>query len=369
MLLRAGAIPAAELRSRGDVASKPVASKARSVRTRNIVVIGGSAGAVRPVSTLLKELVHDFQASIFIALHLSPSSAEWLSGHFSRHSGRRVISPSDEQPIEAAAVYIAPPDRHLLIKEGKVLTSRGPRENHWRPAIDVLFRSAAVAHGSRVIAVLMSGELDDGTAGLQAIKACGGVTIVQHPDDALRQTMVRTALANVEVDYTAYLNEMPQLLSRLTREPVAIAVPAPDRLRREALMAEVPQEAPRLLEEYGSPSTLSCPECSGPLRRGGEDGAQFRCLIGHAFHLESLTDGTELEIERTLWAAIRLFEQRANIARMTEEAERAQGRERRAQLSQERAQEAQQHAQRLRELQEHRRTTLESNEALQADES
>jgi two-component system, chemotaxis family, protein-glutamate methylesterase/glutaminase len=321
-----------------------------SVTNRDIVVIGGSAGAVRPLGELLAALPPDFPAAISVVLHLSPLTGEWLSGHLQKFTPLPVHSPGTSLEIKPGRVLVARPDHHLILQRERAIVSRGPRENMWRPAIDVLFRSAAVAHDSKVIGVLMSGELDDGTAGLQAIKACGGVVVVQDPQDAANFAMPATALTNVAIDHTVSLRDLPSLLSRLVEEDASPRPVVPEQMKREALMALAPQESVALMQEHGAPSPLSCPDCGGPLWSVGEDNARYRCLIGHAFHLNSLVQGADEAIERTLWAAIRLFEQRVNLSRMLGEQERRQGRAARAGIYEGRAQEAHEHAQRLRDL-------------------
>lgn len=326
---------------------------------RNVIVIGGSAGAVGIVTNILRELPGDLRASVFVALHVATTCGDWLPSLFARTSKLPVESPTQERPIEAGRVYVARPDHHLIVKEGRVLANRGPRENLWRPAIDVLFRSAAVAYGNRVIGVLTSGELDDGTAGLQAIKCCGGATVVQSPEDAMHPAMLLTALANAEIDHCAPLQEIPALLVRLAREPADPPAAIPDQLRKEARMVEAPDEAASLMMERGEPDALSCPECSGPLWRTGVDRIQFRCVVGHAFHLDTLADGDDDELDRTLWAAIRMFEQRVNISRMLAEQERTRGREKRVQLYDVRAAESRRYARILRELHQERHLVLD----------
>lgn len=326
------------------------------VTNRNIVVIGGSAGATESVIALLTSLPAGLPATLFIALHLSPGSEEWLSARFRRVTGLPIESPEDEQLIDDGHVYVGRPDHHLIVKEGKVIASRGPRENLWRPAIDVLFRTAAVAYGPRVIGVLLSGELDDGTAGLQAIKTCGGIAVVQDPDDTPHPAMPQTALSNLDVDHRVRLAQMPALLARLVAAAPGPPVAIPEALRKEALMADESADTAALHDRQKPPTDLSCPECSGPLWRVGPE--RFRCLVGHAYHLDSLMHGANQEIDRTLWAAIRLFEQRANISHMLGERERTQGREGRAQLQDERAKDSRDHAQKLRELHAQRHTAM-----------
>ncbi len=262
----------------------------------------------------------------------------------------KIESPTVAQPISRGHVYLARPDHHLLVKQDRVLSTRGPRENLWRPAIDVLFRTAAVAHGTRVIGLLMSGELDDGTAGLQAIKQCGGLAIVQDPGDAEHPEMPNVALTNVAIDHRASLQELPNLLRRLISQEAPASEEIPDELRKEALLAEAPENSSEISESFGPPSALSCPECGGPLWTHGPNGTRMRCLVGHSFQLPSLLQGVDTSIDQAIWAAIRMFEQRVNITRMMAQRERASGREKRAELFDSRANESQAHAQRLREL-------------------
>jgi two-component system, chemotaxis family, protein-glutamate methylesterase/glutaminase len=295
------------------------------VANRDIVVIGGSAGAIDSIASVLAALGPDpLPVATFVVLHLAPTSAEWLSAQFARRTGLNVVSPLDEQPLERGCVYLARPDHHLVVKEGRIVSSRGPHENLWRPAIDVLFRTAAVTYGSRVVGVLMSGELDDGTAGLQAIKDCGGCTVVQDPTEAKFPTMLRAALTNARVDHCVCLHELPALLRRLVSEPAPPQIPIPESLRHKAQLAEAPANS------------------------------------------EALSDGTEAGIERTLWAAIRLFEQRGNVAHMMAEQERAAGRARRAELYDLQADESRRHVQVLRELQAARRYELDEGSRARA---
>ena len=330
---------------------------------RSIVVLGGSAGSVQALIPLVQQLPADLSASLFVTVHLSPISREWLSGQLRRVTRLNVESPTAESSIHPCTVYVARPDQHLIVKHGRVMVSRGPRENMWRPAIDVLFRTAAVAYGNSVIAVLMSGELDDGTAGLQAVKECGGVAIVQDPGDSPHSAMARSALTNVEVDYSVPLDGLAPLITRLLAEPAGAAVPIPEDLRRYALMAEPLQGTASL--HRASPSQLSCPECGGPLWQHGADRMQFRCLVGHGFHIDALDRGSDDELDRTLWAAIRLFEQRVHLSRMMSEEERVRGRTRNALLHEARADEAERHARTLRELHSQRRLMLEGRLVLE----
>ncbi len=183
----------------------------------DIVVIGGSAGGVEALKRICEGLPPDFPAAIFVVVHISPTSRSVLPDLLSRAGRLPARHPIDEEVISRGTIYVAPPDMHMLLRPGHVTLRQGPRENRTRPAIDSLFRSAAVAYRSRVIGVVLSGLLDDGSAGLIAIKACGGLCVVQDPDDAIWPEMPRNALAHDNVDHCVPAAELPDLLCRLAR--------------------------------------------------------------------------------------------------------------------------------------------------------
>src|SRR5688500_9485005 len=186
---------------------------------RDIIVIGTSAGGLEALRRLTADLPSDLPASIFVVQHCSPGPSR-LAKILSRSGPLRTISPVNHEAIQSGLIYVAPPDRHMLIQDGHVCTSQGPKENRSRPAIDVLFRSAARSYGARVIGVVLSGNLDDGTAGLMAITSAGGLAIVQDPDDALYAGMPSSALRHVQPDHVAPLAEIPWILVRRIEEQV-----------------------------------------------------------------------------------------------------------------------------------------------------
>lgn len=314
---------------------------------RNIVVIGGSAGAVSGVTRLLGQLPAHLPASVCITVHLEASREEWLRSWLQKFSQLPVVCPVADEPLSEGKIYVARPDHHLILHPAVVRVSRGPRENLWRPAVDVLFRTAAVAYGTRVIAVLLSGELDDGTAGLKAIKTCGGVAIVQDPEDTPFNGMPSNAVANVEVDYCVPVPQIAPLLVQLAGQDAPPPLAIPQELREEASIAD------EGFSRIGAPedaTPLSCPECGGPLWINKNDPDEFRCLVGHLFRMDSLAEGLDRNLERALWAAIRMLEQRSHIAFTMLSRERGMDREQRARHYRSRAQETHSHAQRLREL-------------------
>ena len=187
---------------------------------RHIIVVGTSAGGLEALDQLVGQLPADLRASIFIVQHMAAhNSGEPLLRRLSRHKAFQPKLAEDGERFQPGRIYIAPPDNHLLVKNGKVLVTKGARENRHRPGIDPLFRSAAVAYGARVIGVVLTGMLDDGTAGLMAIKRCGGVTVVQDPRDAAYAGMPVNALNNVDVDFCVSVAEMGRLLTTLVSQP------------------------------------------------------------------------------------------------------------------------------------------------------
>jgi two-component system chemotaxis response regulator CheB len=221
----------------------------------------------------------------------------------------------DGEPIEPGRIVVAPPDHHLMVHDGKLLLTRGPKEHHARPAIDPLFRSAALAHGAGVISVLLSGGLDDGVVGLQVIKQCGGIVVVQDPADAEEPSMPSQALARVDVDHCLPLDEIPALLRRLVGEEVpTTATP----VRPEVAMQEnqISQEPTThnvdRLRKIGAPSTFVCPDCSGALWEiRDSQPPRYRCHTGHAYSLLSLQAELAKRTEEALWSAIRALQEQA----------------------------------------------------------
>jgi two-component system chemotaxis response regulator CheB len=279
--------------------------------------VGASAGGVEALSRLVGRLPEDLPASVFVVLHLPANGVSLLPQILTRAGPLPAEHPRDGEPIRHGQVYVAPPDHHLLVERNRVRVVRGPRENGCRPAVDPLFRSAALAYGPQVVGVVLSGTLDDGTAGLLAVKRCGGVTIVQQPADALYAGMPQSALAQVVVDYCLPIAEIPDVLVRQARERVedrAIAGAADD------LQVEVAAAAldPGVLESEtrpGVPSVFTCPECRGNLWEMEEgELIRFRCRVGHAYSGESLLVDQAGALEAALWAALRALEEKAALA-------------------------------------------------------
>lgn len=218
----------------------------------------------------------------------------------------------DGEEIQPGRIYVARPDHHLLLEAGRVRVTRGPKENRFRPAVDPLFRSAALAYGPRVVGVVLSGGLDDGTAGLWAIKTRGGVAVVQDPDEARARSMPESAMRQSRVDHCVRLIEIAPILARLAIEPAADAkrFPMPEELEVETRIAMQDNALKAGLRELGEPSMFACPECHGVLLRmkvGG--GLRFRCHTGHAYTADALLAELTESVEDALWNAIRSVEE------------------------------------------------------------
>ncbi len=282
----------------------------------DIIVVGASAGGVEALAELVRGLPADLPAAVFVVLHIPAYGASVLPGILSRRGRLPAAHPADGDPIRHGRIYVAPPDHHLRGERGRVRRGRGPHENGHRPAVDTLFRSAARAYGPRVVGVVLTGTLDDGTAGLQMIKRRGGLAVAQDPEDALFASMPRCAIENVSVDVVAPLAEIGPTLVRLARQPAPEEreTPMPQDLKTLTGVAEFDMgavEAPR----EGKPSSYACPDCHGVLWEVQEDDLlRFRCRVGHAFSPESLLASQSDALEDALWTALRALEESAALA-------------------------------------------------------
>ena len=284
---------------------------------RDIIAIGASNGGIEALKELASALPREFPASVFVVQHLGAGSPGLLGQILARETPLPTFAPKDGASIEPGRIYVAPPDRHMLLERGRVRIVRGPKENRHRPAIDPLFRSAAWAYGPRVIGVVLTGELDDGTAGLWAIKTCGGVSVVQDPDDAIAQSMPRNALAYNDVDHCVALSELGALLTRLVAEelPVGEAPGVPDAVKTEVEFAAMNGRMEDM-GKLGAVSSFTCPTCRGALWELTSEGLlHYRCHTGHAFAPESLVAEQSVAVENALYSALRVVEEKSAVLR------------------------------------------------------
>jgi len=286
------------------------------MRVNQIVVIGTSAGGVEALRTIVASLPADFAAPVCVAMHMSPQSPGILSDLLDRVGPLPSTNARSGERLCPGRIYVAPPDFHMVVEPGAIRLTKGPKENRFRPAIDPLFRSAAQVYGPGAVGVLLTGNLDDGTAGLWAIKHLGGIAVVQDPEDAMFPDMPRSAIDHVEVDYVAALKDIGPLLGTLVAKPIeerAVKVverPVPEYLEIEMKIAREENALDAGIERVGPPSPFACPECHGVLLELKEGNrTRFRCHTGHAYSISSLLSASSEAIEDALWNAIRALEE------------------------------------------------------------
>lgn len=296
-----------------------------SVSPFYIIVIGASLGGMEALKKLFAQLPSNLNAALLVVWHVPPESPNLLPNILQRVTSLKVVSARDKEVIQPGHAYIARPDYHLVIEsqetesarpELMMCSTRGPKENRFRPSIDVLFRSAAVAGGCRVIGVVLTGLLDDGAAGLYAVKESGGQAVVQDPMEAACPNMPINAMRAVEVDACVGIDEMSQVLLQLTSQPVEKERGMEDRLESKGWKTEVYIALEKSgLEsgvlELGVPSRYTCPECHGILVQIEEGHSiRFRCHTGHAFSLESLLVDITKSTEEMLGNSLRAIQEK-----------------------------------------------------------
>jgi two-component system, chemotaxis family, protein-glutamate methylesterase/glutaminase len=283
----------------------------------DIIVVGASAGGVEALTYLVKNLPTNLNASIFVVLHVPSEGKSVLPAILNRAKRLPAHHAKDGEVIIPGHIYVAPPGYHLIVKPGYVNLVRGPKENSHRPAIDPTFRTAARAYDGRVIGVILTGVLDDGTAGLTAVKIRGGLAVVQDPDDAMYNGMPRSAIENVkEIDYVLPLWEIPSKLVNLVNTPVKHqSEQVSEIMEYESDIAELSVERLHSNGKPGNPSGFSCPDCGGSLWELQEgEMFRFRCRTGHAYSPESLLAKQSDALEEALWIAFRALEEKSSLA-------------------------------------------------------
>ncbi|HVF43983.1 MAG TPA: chemotaxis protein CheB [Pyrinomonadaceae bacterium] len=322
------------------------------MQRRDIIVIGTSSGGIDALKKLVAHLPRDLNAAVFVVLHVAPYSLGILPEILERAGPLPASNAADWERIEPGRIYVAPPDRHLLVdSSGLMRITRGPRENRFRPAVDTLFRSAAHAFGPRVVGVILTGWLDDGTAGLWAVKERGGTAVVQHPDDAVAPAMPLNAIKRVEVDHIVPVSEIAPLLVRLTEAGAEEggARRVSEEMDIEVKIAREDNALESGIMGWGEPSVYACPECHGVLLHLKEGpNLRFRCHTGHAYSVDSLLAEFTEKTEESLWSAIRALEENVLLMRQLAKHFGERHNDTDAEALLRRAEEAQQRAQHVR---------------------
>jgi two-component system chemotaxis response regulator CheB len=297
-------------------------AKKRENKPAKIVVIGGSHGAIEALLDIVPAVPADVAAALFVVVHIPSDASSYLPNMLTRAGNLRAAHPADREPIRSAQIYVAPPDHHLTIEDGEIHARRGPRENRHRPAIDPLFRTAARAYGPDLIAVILSGNLDDGSAGLLAVKSCGGTAIVQDPSDARAAEMPKRALEYAGADYVLPVRQIgPKIVELLGRRSIPVKKKtAHNKAKKNGNSSdpEVTEHEHDFVSEQGNgkPSVFACPECHGVLWEKKQGNlARFRCRVGHSYTADALKGELGDATERALWAAMRALEEKAAMSR------------------------------------------------------
>jgi two-component system chemotaxis response regulator CheB len=287
-----------------------------------IVVVGASAGGLNALIELVAQLEPGMNAAFFIVLHLSRTSiGDFLLHRLQPHTSLKCTIAINDKSIEKDHIYIAAPNYHLLLKKDNIILGSGPEENRWRPSIDVLFRSAAAAFSTRSIGIVLTGLLDDGTTGMDAIRRSGGTTIVQDPNQAQYPDMPLSVLNSMEVNHCIPLSQMGRVISKITQTDPE-EKPAPPDVLIESEIAE------RVVVDYdnvarlGEKSIFACPDCGGGLwyiENGASNVNRYRCHIGHSYSENDLVAKQSEILESTLWVGLRIMEERRNLLKKMEE--------------------------------------------------
>jgi two-component system, chemotaxis family, protein-glutamate methylesterase/glutaminase len=310
-----------------------------------LVVIGASAGGVQTLHELLGALPADLPATVLVVVHIPPVGESALPRVLARAGALPARHPRDGDPLTAGEILVAPPDRHLLVQDSRVRLRRGPWENRQRPAIDPLFRSAAAARGSGVVAVVLSGALDDGAVGAASVAAQDGLVLVQDPAEARVSSMPRAALAAVRRAQRLPAAELGPRIAELVRSPgVHLPPAAPVPQEGSASMAGAPTEA----SDLGTPAALGCPDCQGGMYEGTTDGTvAYRCHVGHTWAAQTLLDAQRQAVESAIYNAASKLLEIAGVHRRLADRDVDSG-EREANLRA--AEEAEQRAEQIRRL-------------------
>lgn len=286
---------------------------------RDILAVGTSAGGFEALRFLAREFSPDFPASVLVTIHLSNQFRSELDAILTQAGPLPAGFAADGEKLQRSRIYIAPTERHLIVESGHLRLGSGPRENNARPALDPLFRSAALCCGERCVGAVLTGTLGDGAAGLQALKQSGGVTVVQDPSDAAFAEMPTTALLRSKPDHVVSLAGMPALFEKLVREPAGLAKPAASGLEYEVNVASGGLGSMHEMDRIGRRSVLACPDCHGIMWEINEgELVRYRCHVGHAYSAEIMSLALDENLKRAFGSALRALDERVALARKLE---------------------------------------------------
>jgi two-component system chemotaxis response regulator CheB len=317
-----------------------------------IITIGASAGGRDAICKLVAALPPDLNAAVFIVLHIAKQGLDnFLIHRLQKCTALPCQLVVEGLPIKQGHIYIAQINHHLIVRRDVVHITKGPSENRWRPSIDVLFRSAAVHYNEQVIGIILTGLLDDGTAGMQAIKRCGGTCIVQDPREAEYPDMPQSVLDNTMVDYILPVAGMPEAIQNIIDNKILTGVEVPEDIKLEAAMEDRMATTIDDMTQLGNHSIYTCPDCGGGLWeiKDGEH-TRYRCHIGHAFSENDLLRKQFESLNGTLWVALRVMEERRNLLNRISKNEKKKNMDVLAEIHTGMAKELEEHISKLKEL-------------------
>jgi two-component system, chemotaxis family, protein-glutamate methylesterase/glutaminase len=295
---------------------------------RDLIAIGTSAGGIDALLKLVAQLKPNIPAAILVTIHLSAQFRSELDCVLSRAGRLPAHFAAQGERYRHGTIYLAPPDRHLLLEGERLYLGSGARENNVRPAIDPMLRSVGVCCGPRAVGVVLTGTLDDGASGLWAIDQCGGLTVVQDPQDAAFADMPLNALDTVKPDHLVALGDLPGLLEKLVREPAGRPVPVPESIAFEVKIAKGGNGTMDEMDRWGRRSLLACPECHGIMWETEEgDLLRYRCHVGHSYTADVMTVALDENLRKAMGSAVRALEERVSLtSKLQQDAERRQHR-------------------------------------------
>jgi two-component system chemotaxis response regulator CheB len=284
------------------------------IEPKFIVVIGTSAGGIRALEELVTQLTPEMDAAFFIVLHLSRKGiGKYLFRRLQESTGLECRLAENGEPIKRGVVYIAPPDEHMLVTRNNVILGKGAPENRWRPSINNLFRSAAAAFNGKVIGIILTGMLDDGTSGMAAIKRSGGITIVQDPNEAEYPDMPLSVLDNIEVDHSTSLSNLGSVLDDIIRNTEPKETEVPYDVQVESTIDQRVSTRVENISQFEK-IDVNCPDCGGGLYLTQKDHpTHYRCHVGHSFTDRELLIRVSEVMENTFWTSLRMMEERRSL--------------------------------------------------------
>ncbi|MBS1303445.1 chemotaxis protein CheB [Loktanella sp. SALINAS62] len=294
------------------------------MQKQRAIAIGGSTGSLSVLKEIMPSLPENLPAPIFVVVHVGAHGRNLIADILDDAGPLHVSTALEGEEVESGCVYVAPADRHLLVIDGVIRLGRGPRENLARPAVDALFRSVAASYGSGAVGLVLTGNLNDGAAGLVTIKQRGGVSVVQNPADSVAPDMPLGALESTEVDYCTPPNDLADLITMLVNQPLGPEHAIDRALELEIDIALGGPCLTETVEQIADVVPLSCPACNGTLSQLKEPPLRYRCQVGHAYSAKALADQHEGSLDEAVRVALRIVEERAVLAeRMARDAKEA----------------------------------------------